>query len=420
MSYIHAGICLVGIALADCTFAAAQDESKGFVEDSHLTVALRNAYISRDYKDGNQDKAEWGQGVMSYFTSGFTQGVVGVGVDAFALGAVRLDGGKGRSGAGGIDFFHKGDSGQAADTLSRTGGAVKFRVSNTVLTYGEQRPTLPVLSDSSRLLPETYTGTLIQSKEIEGLELTAGRFTGETQKSAQGRDSGGLKSINVYGARYSFTPGLSAALYGSDVESVLKKQYANILYVLPLSDERSVTVDFNGYRTRLDRSFAGGDDPLNTIWSLSATYQTGIHSFMIAHQRSNGDMGYPYGGYQSSGGIGDGGSTIFLTNSYWSDFNGKDERSWQFQYGVTVPQVPGLSFKVAYVRGDNIDDGTGRGRGDEHELFSQASYVVREGAAKDLSFRLRSSVLNVSDNASNYNREGREVRVFIDYPISVF
>lgn len=66
---------------------------------------LRNAYIKRDYRDGLPDKAEWGQGIIATFESGFTQGPVGFGVDGIAQYAVRLDGGRGRSGAGGIDFF---------------------------------------------------------------------------------------------------------------------------------------------------------------------------------------------------------------------------------------------------------------------------------------------------------------------------
>jgi hypothetical protein len=176
------GLIALGILSTTHAMASDQSESKGFVEDSSLKVLLRNAYINRDYKDGNQDKAEWGQAAIGTFSSGFTQGTVGVGVDAYGLYALRLDGGKGRSGAGGIDFFKQGDSGNAADDLSRFGAAVKFRVSNTVLAYGDQMPALPVLNyDNSRLLPESYTGTLITSKEIKCLELNAGRFTAESR-----------------------------------------------------------------------------------------------------------------------------------------------------------------------------------------------------------------------------------------------
>jgi len=421
---------LIALGILSTTHAMANDqaESKGFVEDSSLKVLLRNAYINRDYKDGNKDKAEWGQAAIGTFSSGFTQGTVGVGVDAFGLYALRLDGGKGRSGAQGIDFFKRGDSGNAADDLSKFGAAVKFRVSNTVLAYGDQMPALPVLSyDNSRLLPESYTGTLITSKEIKGLELNAGRFTAESRKSAEGRDSGGLKSINVLGGSYQFTEQFKASLYASDVEDVLKKQYVNANYVFPLAKDQSLTLDFNGYRTKLDNSYVRendvtGDD--NKIWSLAATFATGPHSFTLAHQRSTGDsnLGYAYGGYQrDQNRVGDGGNTIYLANSYWSDFNAEDERSWQLGYGLdfTTFGLPGLTYNVAYVRGDNITTSTSEG-GTEREIFNQFKYVVQSGPAKDLSVRLRSSVLRVSQKSSEYNVSGNELRVFVDYPINVF
>lgn len=419
------GLLALGIFAASHAMADGQADANGFVEDSSLKVNLRNAYINRDYKNGPQDRAEWGQAFMANYSSGFTQGTVGVGVDAFGLYAVRLDGGKGKSGAPGIDFFKQGDSGNAADDLQRFGGAVKFRISNTVLKYGDMMPELPVLSyDNSRLLPETYTGTMITSEEIKDLKLVAGRFTGLTRKSAEGRDSGDLKSINVYGAAYKFTDALSGAFYASDDEDTLKKQYVNLNYVWALPKDQSLTFDFNGYKTKLDKDVAVNDDRDNKIWSLAATWAVGIHSFTIAHQRSTGETGYNYGGYRNSenGGFSDGGNTIYLSNSYWSDFNGKDERSWQAGYGVNLATVvtPGLSYKVAYVRGDNIDDGSGRGRGEERELFSQLSYVVQSGPAKDLSVRLRNSFLRVSNDVDQYNVGGNETRIFIDYPINVF
>ncbi|WP_121235075.1 OprD family outer membrane porin, partial [Pseudomonas aeruginosa] len=270
-------ICLLALGIATASQAMANDQeaAKGFVEDSHLDLFFRNAYIKRDKKYGTEDQAEWGQAATATFTSGFTQGTIGIGVDVFGMYAVRLDGGKGRSGAAGIDFFKQGDSGSAADDLSKGGAAVKFRISNTVLKYGDQMPSLPVLSyDNSRLLPESYSGTLITSKEIEGLELNAGRFTAESRKSAEGRDSGGLKSINVFGGKYAFTDHFNASLYASDVEDVLKKQYINLNYTIPLQADQSLNFDFNGYRTKLDSDFAdqnfnGNRD--NKIWSLAAS-----------------------------------------------------------------------------------------------------------------------------------------------------
>ncbi|WP_122611913.1 OprD family porin [Pseudomonas viridiflava] len=423
-------ISLIALGMMSATQVMANDqaESKGFVEDSSLNVLLRNAYISRDYKDGREDKAEWGQSAIGTFSSGFSQGTVGVGVDAFGLYALRLDGGKGRTGAQGIDFFKKGDSGSAADDLSKGGAAVKFRLSSTTLIYGDQMPALPVLSyHNVRLLPESYTGTLITSKEINGLELNAGRFTAQSRKSAEGRDSGGLNSISVLGGSYQFTEQFKAAVYASDVEDVLKKQYVNANYLLPIDKDQSLSLDFNGYRTKLDDGYvrqkgASGDD--NKIWSLAATFKNGPHSFTIAHQRSTGDsnLGYAFGGYQKGQGrVGDGGNTIYLANSYWSDFNAEDERSWQLGYGLDFSTfgIPGLSYNVAYVRGDNITTSTSEG-GTEREIFNQLKFIVQSGPAKDLSVKLRSSVLRVSQKSSEYNVSGNEVRVFIDYPINIF
>ncbi|MEG5264162.1 OprD family porin [Pseudomonas sp. JDS28PS106] len=427
MRHHRLGLLALGIISAGQAMAANQADSKGFVEDSSLVINTRNAYINRDNKHGAEDRGEWGQAFMGIFNSGFTQGTVGVGVDAFGFYAINLDSDRSRSGAGGVDFFKRDSSGDPAEDLARVGAAVKVRYSNTVIKYGDQMPQLPVLSyDNGRLLPETYTGTMITSNEIEGLELVAGRFTSQVRKSATGHDSGGLKSINVYGGSYKFTPEFTAAFYASDDEDTLKKQYLNLNYVFALPQDQSLTLDFNGYKTKLDKDYANENfdgERDNKIWSLAATWAVGIHSFTLAHQRSTGDTAYyPYSGYRNVGGTSDGGNTIYLANSYWSDFHAKDERSWQVAYGIDLSTLvtPGLSYKTAYVRGTNIDDGTDRGNGKEREIFSQLTYTVQSGPAKDLSIRLRNSFLRVSNNASNYNADGNETRIFVDYPINVF
>ena len=340
----------LGIIAAAPAFASQQSTSQGFIEDSHLDLFLRNAYIKRDYRDGLPDKAEWGQGIIATFESGFSQGPVGFGVDGIAQYAVRLDGGRGRSGAGGIDFFAQDDDGRAKSDLAKFGATAKMRFSNTVLSYGSQRPMLPIVyADDSRLLYESYTGTMLTSREIDGLEINAGYLTDQQRKSDDSHNSG-LKSLTFGGASYQFNDQLSGALYASHVED-----------------------------------------------------------------------GYHYGGYQNQGGVGDGGNTIWLANSYWSDFNGEDERSWQASYGLDFAGlgVPGLSWTTAYVRGDNIKTAE-TSNGKEHEWFNQVQYQMQNGMAKDLKLRLRYSVLRVSSNASDYNVSGNEVRFYVEYPFNVF
>ena len=196
------------------------------------------------------ERVEWAQGFLLDYQSGFTQGTVGVGVDAHSLSSIKIDSGRGKYGNG---LFDQTSDGRGDDTQTEVGGAVKFRVSDTVLKYGQQFVASPVFAtDDSRLLPEVATGTLITSKEIKGLELNAGRFTAESRKSDEGRDSGGLKSINVLGGSYQFTENFKGALYASDVEDVLKKQYINLNYNLPLAEDQALNFDFNIYRTKYD------------------------------------------------------------------------------------------------------------------------------------------------------------------------
>ena len=265
MSKKLAGLIVLGLASATPAFAAGQAEAKGLVEDSSLNVLLRNAFINRDYKGGRHDSGEWGQGAIANFESGFTQGTVGFGVDAFAAYAVRLDGSRDRAGNWGIDFFKQDSTGMPEKDVAKGGASLKLRFSNTVLAYGDLRPNLPVLShDNSRLLPESYTGTMLTSTEIEGLEFNAGTFHAQSRKSDEGRDSGGLKGIDVIGASYKFNDAFSGAFYASDVEDVLKRQYLNLNYVLPIASN-SLTFDFNGYRTKQEEAQWRDRDPLTRV-----------------------------------------------------------------------------------------------------------------------------------------------------------
>ena len=403
--------------------ASSQDDSKGFIEDSTLTSKTRMLYMNRDFKNGAGNIAkpgggfksgyreDWGLSELLNYSSGFTQGTIGVGVDAFAMGTLRLDGGTGRQGNG---LFASKSDGSPEDTQSKAGGAIKFRLSDTVLKYGNQFVASPVFStDDSRLLPEVATGTLITSHEIKGLELSAGRFTAISSQTGMYHDSLHLPAANIAGATYQFTDNFVGGLAASDVDDYFKKQYINLNYTFPIDDSQALNFDFNGYRTSSQgKELAGNVD--NKIWSLAAAYSIGAHKFTLAHQRSTGDSGYYYGV--------DGGGTIFLANSVqYSDFNGKDERSWQARYDLNMATygVPGLSFMARYITGDNISTDTGEGK--EHEFNFESKYVMQEGPAKDLSFRLRSAVYrnNGNYNVASGNTDNNDVRIIVEYPLNI-
>lgn len=208
----------VAAGTSQLAMASAQDESKGFLEDSKLNVKTRMLYFSRDFRNNDSGKSrveETGLGFLGTFESGFTQGTVGFGVDAIGMLGLKLDSGKGRAGTG---LFPTGSDGRSQDDYSEGGGAVKLRVSNTVLKFGDQFTALPVFAtDDSRLLPEVAEGGLITSNEIDGLTLHAGHFTALNAQAQTYHDSLRLTEANVFGGTYAINENLSSSVYYSRV-----------------------------------------------------------------------------------------------------------------------------------------------------------------------------------------------------------
>ncbi|MBY8958143.1 outer membrane porin, OprD family [Pseudomonas fluorescens] len=424
---------MIALAVAAGTsqfaMASSQDDAKGFLEDQSLNLKTRMEYMNRDFRNGAGNiqtgpttyksgyRQDTGISQLLTYESGFTQGTIGFGLDAMAMGTVKLDGGEGRSGNG---LFARDSDNEPEKSQGKTGAAVKFRLSDTTLKYGRQFVASPVFAtDDSRLLPEVAEGTLITSKEIKGLELTAGRFTALSSQTGMGKDSingkhtPGLTSADIAGATYQFTDNFVAGVAASDVDDYFKKQYINANYTFPIADDQSLNIDFNGYRTK-DQGQALYGKLDNKLWSLAAAYSIGAHKFTIAHQRSTGDTNYLYGV--------DGNSTIFVANSIQiSDFIGRDERSWQARYDLNMKTygVPGLSFMARYVKGDNIKT-TADTEGKENEFNFETKYVLQEGPAKDLSFRLRSAIYraNGAYNA-DYTADNNDVRVIVEYPLHI-
>ncbi|WP_460146791.1 OprD family outer membrane porin [Pseudomonas sp. S2_A02] len=405
-------LCAIPCALSFSVAASNQSDSKGFVDDSSASLLFRNAYFVRNYEDNTNDVKVWGQGFIGNFQSGFTQGTVGLGADAYVLSGVKLDSGRGRNFS---EFFDTDSDGRPVDELFEAGAAVKLRVSNTILKHGTQFPLLPILTYSDiRLLPQAFTGTSIISKEIPGLELNAGHFTAESETGEPARDSARLRSTEFLGGRYSVNEQLSFMLYHSDVESQYNKWYTNGKWVMQLSPHELLTLDFSMYRTKYDDGAVsaivmGGDgkNNRNTIWSLAAIYGVGPHTFQLSQQRNSGDTGYAYD-------FGDGGA-LWVANSLYSDFNLNNERSWVASYGYSFSEfgLPGLTYKFAYGYGSNIAADNSSDR-TEREIFNQVKYVVQDGRFKDLSLRLRNSFYRTDNEVGP---DMNEIRMFIEYPI---
>ena len=346
---------------------------------------------------------------------------MGFGVDAFGYLGLKLDGTSDKSGTGNLPVMNDGTP---RDDYSRAGGAVKVRISKTMLKWGEMQPTAPVFAaGGSRLFPQTATGFQLQSSELEGLDLEAGHFT----EGKQGTTTVARRTLRnlcrrdrqerrFHWGRYAITDNLSASCTVLN-SNIYRQYYLNSNYTIPLASDQSLGFDFNIYRTN-DEGKAKAGDISNTTWSLAAAYTLDAHTFTLAYQKVHGDQPFDYIGFGENG-SGGGGDSIFLAKLRRPhDLN-------LASYGV-----PGLTFMVRYINGKDID-GTkmsdnnvgyknyGYGEdGKHHETNLEAKYVVQwSGPAKDLSFRIRQAWHRA--NADQAEGDQNEFRLIVDYPLSI-
>ncbi len=434
-------LCALAAALAVSlpAHAGAQDEAKGFVEGSGLKVQNRLLFERLDYQHGSttrtvsgprSDKAEESAyGLMLNFESGYTQGVVGFGVDAHAYGGLNL--GSDPNTVRSNPRYVARDDDDLKDAFGRAGAVVKLRVSSTELKYGEMRTRNPIFhSSDTRLLPETNRGWLLTSNEIKNLSLQAGRFTQWADRNA--RKNGGELLANYSGVKgnsFSFaggnwtTPveGLSLSGYYGRYEDVWNTVYLGSFYKLALADKQSLSLSLNLYRNT-DTGKAKAGDVDNTTWSLMGTYAFGAHRLGLGYQKVDGDTPFDYVNRGS----------IWLENAMQlSDFNAPNEASWQLKYDVDLSQLvtPGLSAGLAYTRGSGIDYrrmnsvytgylGMPGAHGKHWERDMIVRYTVQQGMTKGLALQLRYSAHRA--NKAQGELDANQIRLVAEMPLSIF
>ncbi|MFC3902582.1 outer membrane porin, OprD family [Acinetobacter marinus] len=421
---------LIQSAMISSAFASEQSESKGFVEDADGSILFRTGYIHRDKKEGRDDTSSAVESAIVNLESGYTKGIVGFGVGAVGDFSVGLT----ENNNSGNNMVPRNDQGEPYDHWARGGASVKARISNTEVRYGTQVLDLPVLaSNTARMVPEYFTGTLVNSREIKNLELVAGKFTKNQFSDQISTDENKLDSAIVWGAKYKLNDQTKFAYYGVDNEDRLERHYLNANYSHPVANG-TWTFDFSGYHTNWDKDAnsslysslgSADDDYQNSIWAVSAAYNTGPHNVMVAYQQNSGNTGYDY---NLGRGVADGGQTVYLPNSYLSDFIGNDEKSVQLQYNYDFSNIglKGLNWTTAFVYGwdikatDNAGNLTNDGS-EEREFFNQVKYTVQSGFAKNASLRVRHSYYRADDYyAAAYIGDTNEWRLFLDIPVNLF
>ncbi|MBB4866633.1 hypothetical protein HNP46_005538 [Pseudomonas nitritireducens] len=395
--------------------AAAQASEGGFLEDSRSELVLRNYAFNRDFRDHDGSKSlinEWAQGFILKFTSGYTAGTLGVGVDALGMYGVKLNSGRGQSGS---ELLPVHDDGRAADEYGRVAVAGKFRLSASELKVGEMLPDLPVLRyDDGRLRPQTFRGAALLSREWEGTSLYGGRFdrvslrnSSDLQKlTSWSAPSAQSAAFNYAGVEQRFNQQrtLLGAWY-AQLEDIYSQRFFSLQHKQPLG-EWTLGANLGLFLDRDDgRALAGDIDSHTAFSQLSASH--GGHTLYLGLQKVGGKGAWQWV-------YGTGGRTLG-NDMFNGNFSNADERSWQlrYDYDFAALGMPGLVSMLRYGKGDNATTRAGSG-GKEWERDAEVGYTVQSGTLKNLNLRL-----NQASNRRSFSRDFDQTRLIINYPFSL-
>ncbi|MDR7108410.1 hypothetical protein J2W53_004312 [Pseudomonas frederiksbergensis] len=425
-----------------------QAQAPGFVDGSHLGLNLRHYYANQhtrrstylgikkeDGLERTRIRETWVQTAMLNYSSGYTQGAVGFGLDASLFSAINLERGHGRVANGGDRVLVDSD-GDALPTWSRLGvGDLRLRFSSTEIKAGRLLTDNPILRyKDNRALPSSFQGVGLFSNELDWLSLQAGSFERAIPRTGTGSEKLTTTFGNraYSGSRISYLGGMAKTPYGLDVslytsrfEDMWQQTYLGLTQLIGDRREIALKTALNYYHTE-DQ----GEQRLgyidNDAFSLAFTASHRAHSLTLAWQQVFGDEYFDYV-WESTGN--------YMANSLYSDYNGPNEKSWQLRYDLDLAflGVPGLTTSLWHAKGWDIDgthysgDRNGRNTGynvrgldnakhDENGLT--VAYVVQSGALKNAVFR--TIVYNHRATGGQIDGSYDEVRLVANLPMWIF
>ena len=414
---INARFSSIALTCVTMGLALSQVANAAFLEDSKAAVSARTFYFNNDNHDGGADQRELAQGLRFDYLSGFTEGTVGFGLDMQALVGIPLDGGKGHH-PDNNSFIPSDTDGSAVDSWSRLAANAKMRFSRTEFHYGGAlSPNLPILVPTdSRLLPQTFEGGILTSREINDVTLVAGQLEHATGRASSNQTglavAGATEQSNQFrfaGGDWKVTPNLTLQYYYANLEDYYKQHFGGLMHVLPLGDGQSFKTDVRyfkssadgangeaGYRFNNNGGYARKPGEVdNTTWSAMFTYSLGGSSYMLGHQRVSDDGGFVWANQGSLPNEGAAGAAFYLfTDSMINQFAraGENTTFGLYSYDFVGLGVPGLKTSIAYLHGEDIKSMTGGANQSEWERDMRVDYVIQSGALKGFGATLRHGV----------------------------
>jgi len=369
-----------------------------FIEDSKANLTLRNFYYNHDLRDAKapaQSKIEeWAQGFIFKAQSGYTDTLIGVGVDIYAGMGLKLDSSPSRSGSELLPGFTKrigagrDSDPRSVNEYSEGTAALKFKYSKTEVKVGGLFPKIPlVYAGDSRLLPQFFEGVMIDSQEIDHFTFSLGQmrqtnyraFSHSTDMQTGNYLSYSSNRFNYAGGTWTPSKDLSLGLWAGELQDVYQQKLFTATKAVDLGPWRlSGTLNYTDTGEQ-GSAMAGNLDSRLTSTLLSAAY--GMHKWTVGYQYNAGDSALPFLQETDLPAVG---NAIQVMR-----FDRAQERSWQARYDVDFAGVgiPGLTALARYVRGDNFEYNGQSAK--EWERNLDVSYVIQSGTFKGVALRLR-------------------------------
>ncbi|WP_372342607.1 OprD family outer membrane porin [Paraburkholderia megapolitana] len=413
---------------------SSQAKSNGFIADSHLDLQFRNYSDYLEVKGGPR-RHSWVQGAQANYQSGYTQGLIGFGVDASLFGALKLDGGQGAG-----NMVHVAPGGGSNQLAWAYPGMydIKGRISETVVKYGLQTVSNPFLEPhDNRALPPTFLGVSLVSKDVKDMSLEAGSFTktdarGQTRLTSLSTSYGGVKfdRLSYVGGNWNYSPNGTLSLYADQADNVWRQYFASVTHSIGDPSTVKWTGLANIYSTHDTGNALEGHINSNA-YSLALSAQHGAHSLLLGYQQVLGDQFFDYVN-ETNG--------IYLTNSMDVDYNAPHEKSLQLRYSVDGKYLglPGFKAMLWGLTGWGADASAEAAanaslsspfrdlywkngepvHGRHHEIGFIPSYTLQSGRFKDTKITFI-AMWHVSQ-AHYSDSNNMEYRLVVNVPVKVF
>lgn len=391
-----------------------------FIDNSHVELTTRNFYFDRDYQEQSTYPAakDWSQGFILKANSGYTEGKVGFGLDILATAGFKLVADAQHAGTGNLPRDAR--TNEPASSYGEIGLTAKAKMSQTEVKVGTLTPMNPVLVASpARLLPQTYRGISVQSKDIQNLDLQTAYIDKVNHRDSTNYEKIKISGVNgrfkaaetdglyYVGGHYDLDTAFKLTSFYMNVDDLYDQTLLGIQHKYAISPQTLLTSQLRYYRSR-DEGQAKAGLVDNDLWHAHFELKHDSHKFIFGSFQHHGETAFPYLS---------GGETGLLIDTWPGEFLNPKEKVYSFRYEYDFKKIiPGLRFMTRYTTGNNIEaPHLGGTNLKEDELDFDLGYTVQTGVLKNLGLRARYAMYDNNMLSTANIKPVNETRINIDY-----